>query len=153
MKNLIDKWLKDYPSLPVDEFLQKVIEEYHTEPNSYRRCLVCNHEMLQYAWFKMIYEHKGHYVLAQKKTNNSHCHDIALYYLATQLKTVDNIHIFSSADIEHQYALTYASNGTPYIIQQADDGAYEMRDSVSTIRTFANEKELLDEFDKLYNLR
>lgn len=153
MKNLIDKWLKDYPSLPVNEFLQKVIEEYHTKPNSYRRCLVCNHDMLQYAWFKMIYEHKGHYVLAQKKTNNSHCHDIALYYLATQLKTVDNIHIFSSADIEHQYALTYASNGTSYIIQQADDGAYEMRDSVSTIRTFANEKELLDEFDKLYNLR
>lgn len=153
MKNLIDKWIKDYPNLPASEFLQEIVNKCFNEVNSYLRCLVCYHEMLQYAWFKMIYEHKGHYVLAQKKTDASHCHDIALYYLSKKMKNVGDIHLFSSADIEHQYALTYSFNGTSYIIQQIEDGAYELRDNNSTIKTYLSEKELLDEFDKQYNIR
>ena len=158
MKVLLDKWINVYPCLSAGEFLSTVVKVCLNDVNSYHRCLVCRKDILEYAGVKKIFENNGHYILAQKKTKNSRCYDIALLYLYKQMSEKlgilpGNIHHYNSADIEHQYALTLKYGGVSYLVQQIDGGAYELHRNSVIYKKFDNEKALLDYFDTYFELR
>lgn len=155
-KAMIDKWTDEYGTLPFADFVDSIIKEGLKQDNCYARCIISEPSILEEAWNLMLFQHNGHYILAQRKTINSHCFDIALLFLWRRLNhhpdVKDFIH-YDSVGTAHQYAVSYSDkNGDKILVQQAPEGRYELYTNLNLTKTFDNEKALLDHFQTEYSI-
>lgn len=151
-KSLIDLWTSEYNDKNIEEVVELIRTKGQDEDYSYRRCIVERPDILEEAWNKMIFRHNGHYVLAQRKTINSHCFDIALLYLWYQMRDYEkfgDITHYDSVGVSYQYALTFTFETSRYRIEQQKEGKYYLHISDKPDMTFENEKELLEYFEPL----
>jgi len=81
LKALIDLWIGSYENLSLDVFLSELIKLKISEAEPWIQCIDKYPSILNEAWNKRVYEVNGHVVLAQRKTQDSHCFDPILVYL------------------------------------------------------------------------
>lgn len=147
LKSLVDHWSANYSTLEVGEFIDALIASHLSEPNSYRKCIIALPDIQKESWNKMMFTYEGHAIFAQKKTEYSHCFDIAILYIWYKIwddPNYSDVQHFDSVGISYQYAITFGYQEHKYRIQQIKEGKYELYQDASIIETFENESKLLD---------
>jgi hypothetical protein len=81
IKKMIDTWKREYADLSASEFMEKYIEDKSAGAPQWVKCIVEFPDILDWASQKMVYQDGGHVILAQLKTEYSHCYDPVLIYL------------------------------------------------------------------------
>ena len=155
IKALIDKWLGTCPSLPAIDFLKSCIAEGLEKGPSYQWCILANPDILNDATYKKVFPHNGHYVIAEKKTINSHCFDIALEYLHYRIKgnpSFVDYSFFDSVGISYQHAISFNYDGDNVLLRQKPEGAYELIINQKDSYTFADVKDMLSDVMPRFNL-
>jgi len=79
IKRFIDKWMGWNAEASFQEFCRHVVAT--ARPRGWVGCLRDCPEIIWYAWRKRVFRERGHVVLAQQKTTDSHCFDPVLLYL------------------------------------------------------------------------
>jgi hypothetical protein len=97
---------------------------------------------------KMIFQSDGHYVIAQWKTINSHCYDIALeylyYYYLESEKLSGDIAFYDSVAQTYKHAIMIPHERGRILIKAATNGRYDLSINGSSVITFPDEKVMLD---------
>ena len=81
IKTLIDCWNENYADLSAEDFLKTIIELFKSSAEVWIRCIAEYPMILDWAWNKRIFVERGHVILAQRKTSDSHCFDPVFLYL------------------------------------------------------------------------
>lgn len=155
IKALIDTWLMTNPTLPAEEFLKGCITEGIKKGFSYQWCILSNPDILNDATYKKVFPHNGHYVIAEKKTINSHCYDIALEYLHYRINNnpaFTEYSFYDSVGITFQHAITFKYNGDSVVIRQMPQGAYRMTINEADEYQFVDVKDMLSNVTNRFNL-
>ena len=156
IKSAIDKWISDYSSLSLQDFLQESIKLALLEGPSYRWCILSMPSILDDAVYKKLFEHNGHYVLAEKKTRSSHCYDVAFEYLYYKLKEIinkDDVKFYDSQDNLYQHALSFTSGENKVLLKEQQNGAYSLSMNDSAEVLFPNETDMLKYVIQLCNIQ
>lgn len=75
-KLLIDEWRKEeYKQLSVNDFLIKLQQDSMEKVPGWVHFILYKTETIDYSWRKKVFEEKGHIILAQLQTVDSHCID------------------------------------------------------------------------------
>ena len=124
IKKLIDKWIIDYRGVAeASEFYRRVIDDsLKIVPlEQWKRCILLQPIILDYARQKCIFDDNGHVIIAQQKTTDSHCYDPILLYIHI---TSDGLNIAnamgdSKSENPHSisFSINYGSTTTSYFVQ------------------------------------
>lgn len=141
IKALIDLWKGYYPSDSVGEFLQHVTEDRRETSAPWIRCIIDDPSILNLSWNKRIYSHKGHPILAQRKTMDSHCFDPLFAYLynlciSRKYPNTEFMLYDSKGEYEHAFCLNKGSHN--YLVEWVgSEGQYSISvdDNVPTEHT------------------
>ena len=148
IKATLDKWRTNYPSLGLKDFLRATTSDAIKTGHSYVNCLLEKPGILNEAWDKMIFESDGHYVIAQRKTSNSHCFDIALKFLQysyRECKTLSGEVVFyDSVGKTYKHAVIIPYGNDTLLIMATANGGYSLSVNDSHLKDFIDEKEMLD---------
>jgi hypothetical protein len=154
VKATLDKWRKDFSSHNLKEFLTNVISQSLSTGHSYVNCILAMPNILDDAKEKMIFQSDGHYVIAQWKTINSHCYDIALeylyYYYLESEKLSGDITFYDSVAQTYKHAIMIPHERGRILIKETANGGYDLSINDSSVITFPNEKVMLDTVIKDY---
>lgn len=137
IKNLIDKWIESYASLSAKDFLEKLKESKRDESEPWIQCIIRDPHILDVAFQKRIFynQQNKHVILAQHKTEGSHCYDPILVYLNNLCKSVhlndkeyklfdsksDYDHAFWLEKNSHQYFVKWSEEDEHYSINVDDN--------------------------------
>ncbi len=83
IRNLIDLWISTANDLSAEEFIRSVISGRGDETPAWIECMIDEPSILDYCNNKRLFNDRGHVILAQYKTTDSHCIDPVLKYLHT----------------------------------------------------------------------
>ena len=148
IKATLDKWRCEFPKLNLYDFLSATISQAQTTGYSYVNCILAYPRILDDAWEKMIFESDGHFVIAQKRTSNSHCYDIALeylyYYYLESEKLSGGIDFYDSVAQTYKHAIMIPYEGDRILIKETANGGYDLSINGSSVITFSDEKGMLD---------
>ena len=128
IKALLDLWKNEYSDKTVMEFLNDVIASETAKPEPWIKCIAQTPSIIDYAWNKRIYTDRGHVILAQRLTRDSHCYDpIFLYFRSLcQSKGIskDKCRLYDSKDTPpHAFELNGKSHS--YRVEWGEsDGLY-----------------------------
>ena len=160
IKSAIDKWISDYSSLSLQAFLQESIKLALLDGPSYRWCILSMPSILNDAVYKKLFEHNGHYVLAEKKTRSSHCYDVAFEYLYYKVKEkidsgekYSDLLFYDSVGITYQHALSFIMDGNRLLLKEQPNGAYSFSMNDSPDVFFPNETAMLKYLLQLCNIQ
>ena len=148
IKALIDLWMNSYSELSAKNFLETLINDKKSESAPWIKCIVKDPAILDEAWNKRIYNQKGHVIMAQRKTRDSHCFDPILVYLrnicreckidATKYKLYD-----SKGEYEHAFHLE--KDGHKYLVEwQGKEGHYSIKTDDATEATVYSPESMID---------
>ena len=133
IKVLLDVWIEKYASLNAVEFLKSFVASKKTHIEQWIQCVLEYPFLLDKAGFKTIYNQNGHVVLAQKKTENSHCFDIILVYLENYCKhqaIEESKYKFYDSKSDYPHAFEFIDNtNTTYLVTWAkeEQGKYSIQ--------------------------
>lgn len=156
IKVLLDVWIEKYVSLDVAEFLKSFVASKKTHVEQWIQCILEYPSILDKAGFKKIYNLNGHIVLAQKKTENSHCFDIILVYLQNYCKhqAIDESkYKFYDSKSDYAHAFEFIDNtNTTYLVTWATEekGKYFVQKDEKPLNVYSAEdllqfmKEVID---------
>lgn len=148
VKATLDKWRNDYPTLNIKDFLTSVISQSLSTGYSYVNCILAMPIILNDAKEKMIFQSDGHYVIAQWKTINSHCYDIALeylyYYYLESEKLSGNIIFYDSVAQTYKHAIVLPYGKERILIRETTNGGYDLSINEILQKEFPDVKEMLD---------
>ena len=112
-------------------------------------------DILNDASNKKVFNHKGHYIIAQKKTIYSHCYDIALLYIYYKIegrKGYKNLLFFDSVAETYQHAVSFEKDDDVIVVQQTENGGYRISKGETSLE-FNNETQLLDYMDENFDIK
>lgn len=148
VKATLDKWRNDYRTLNIKDFLTSVISHSLSTGYSYVNCILAMPIILNDAKEKMIFQSDGHYVIAQWKTINSHCYDIALeylyYYYRESKKISGNIIFYDSVAQTYKHAIMIPYGKERILIRETTNGGYDLSINEILQKKFLDVKEMLD---------
>lgn len=81
MKKMIDLWISHDNSLNAEGFITSILNDETLDTPVWLECIIKEASILDYSYNKRLFEDRGHVVLAQLKTRDSHCIDPILKYL------------------------------------------------------------------------
>lgn len=148
IKATLDKWMNDFSSSTIEEYLTSSIKASMNGGRNYVTCLLDKPEILNDSWGKMIFQSDSHYVIAQRKTPSSHCYDIALeylYYTYNESKVRSgSIVFYDSVAQTYKHAILIPYGEKNLLVKAIPNGGYDL--TVDDVRTmdFANETEMLN---------
>ncbi len=131
IKALIDIWRAKYPSMSAIDFLEALIADRQKECAPWIQCVVKCPAILDEAWNKRIYSQSGHVIIAQRKTQASHCFDPILVYLrnvclANKIGN-DQFTLYDSQG-EYEHAFHLEINKHHYLVEwYGTEGKYSIR--------------------------
>lgn len=142
IKALIEIWMKEYATLEVAEFLKSFIADREPNVESWIQCVLTYPSILNESGYKRIYSKNGHVILAQKKTDDSHCFDIMLMYLRNYCKQKgigESKYQFydSKSDIGHAFEFT--DNVNKYLVtwEKEGDGTYSIKKNENSLNEYS----------------
>lgn len=138
IKAMIDLWMKSYATKSAKDFLEALIADRQAQSPSWIQCVVKSPTILDEAWNKRIYSQKGHVIMAQRKTRDSHCFDPILVYFRNlcRKKGIDSskYKLYDSKG-EYEYAFKLELNTHKYFVN------WSKIESYYTISEDSSEKE------------
>lgn len=81
IKKMLDLWRDMDGTLPVSVFIDKVIDDRKGTAPTWVQSIIENKDIIGEAWNKRVFTDAGHPILAQRKTDDSHCMDPIFVYL------------------------------------------------------------------------
>ena len=154
IKATLDKWMKDFNSSTIEEYLSSSIKDSMTKGLNYVNCLLDKPEIFNDSWGKMIFQTDGHYVIAQRKTPSSHCYDIALrylYYTYHESKALsENIVFYDSVAQTYKHAILIPYEDKKILVKAIPNGRYDLTVNDAHTMDFADETEMLNYVLKSY---
>lgn len=126
MKMVIDKWIKEYHEMDVAEFFSSVIRDGMYASPAWIKCILENHDILNYSWRKKIFEKNGHVILAKLQTTDSHCIDPILKFIQIQTNRKCQ---FGDSKSEKPHSVEYVADGKTHTIKWAENesGLYSLK--------------------------
>lgn len=133
IKDMIDKWQEDYPDSDAITFLGELKAEVgkaSTIP-CWIRCIVDDPKIMNESLQKRIFEDKGHPILAQLKTKESHCFDPVFVYLRNKCidKNIDETKYKmydSKGDCNYGHGFQIELNNVIHFVQWNSNGGYKL---------------------------
>lgn len=130
-KTMIDRWIGQYHDLSAEDFLLNVLKNDIKEGcPQWIRCVAEYPAILAEANEKRIFEQRGHVIMAQYKTTNSHCFDpifVYLWYLCKDKQVAENKFMLYDSKSEHGHAFELEAAGHKYFVEWDDvDGQYRI---------------------------
>lgn len=148
VKATLDRWRNDFPTLNIKDFLSRVISQALSTGYSYVNCILAMPNILNDAKEKMIFQSDGHYVIAQWKTINSHCYDIALeylyYYYHESEKLSGNIIFYDSVAKTYKHAIIIPYEKDNILIKATENGGYDLFIDDTIARNFSDVSSMLE---------
>ena len=148
VKATLDRWRNDFPTLNIKDFLSRVISQALSTGYSYVNCILAMPNILNDAKEKMIFQSDGHYVIAQWKTINSHCYDIALeylyYYYYESEKLSGNIIFYDSVAKTYKHAIIIPYEKDNILIKATENGGYDLFIDDTIARDFSDVSSMLE---------
>lgn len=154
IKDMIDKWQEAYPGSDAITFLGELKTEVgkaSTIP-CWIRCIVDDPQIMNESLQKRIFEDKGHPILAQLKTQDSHCFDPVFLYLRnkcrennidqTKYKMYD-----SKGDCNYGHGFQIEIDNEIHFAQWNDNGGYQLY--VNNINKESTADEIINYFNDL----
>lgn len=127
IKALITLWIESYYNKSVSDFLNDVIKLKVEYSEPWIQCVVKCPAILDEAWSKRIFYQKGHVILAQKITQNSHCFDPILVYFRNLCKEnkidVSKFKLYDSKG-EYEHAFELETDTHKYLVKWCDKDGY-----------------------------
>lgn len=154
IKDMIDKWQEDYPDSDAIIFLRKLKAEANNllAIPCWIRCIVDDPKIMNESLQKRIFEDKGHPILAQLKTQDSHCFDPVFLYLRnkcrennidqTKYKMYD-----SKGDCNYGHGFQIEIDNEIHFAQWNDNGGYQLY--VNNINKESTADEIINYFNDL----
>ncbi|MBD5260655.1 MAG: DUF262 domain-containing protein [Bacteroides sp.] len=81
MKSIIDLWISHDYNLNAEDFMTSILSDETLDTPVWLECIIKEPTILDHSYNKRLFEDRGHVVLAQLKTMDSHCIDPILKYL------------------------------------------------------------------------
>lgn len=148
VKATLDRWRNDFPALNLKDFLSNVISQALSTGYSYVNCILAMPNILDDAKEKMIFQSDGHYVIAQWRTINSHCYDIALeylYYLYYESEKLSaGVDFYDSVPKPYKHAILLPYGTDKIFIEATENGGYLLSIGHAAVWNFQNVKEMLE---------
>lgn len=155
IKALLDEWRDNYPCLSIDQFIEALTNECKDECPTWVKGIIAYPTILCEAWEMMIFEHRGHPILAQRRTDYSHCFDPILLYFRKQCeeaKLDPASYEFYDSKAQPAHAFRLEQNGKSYMIGwSADEGNYSLSENEIMIHESITPKEIVEKFNTLLN--
>ncbi len=160
VKMLIDKWISDYDDVPeAPDFYRSVIDD-SLKRNSlepWRRCILLQPIIMEYAWRKCIFDDNGHVIIAQQKTTDSHCYDPLLLYMHIECDklNIDNTMGDSKSDNPYsiEFTVNYGNTITTYFLQwNQEQQKYRCQIEERGQSVLLTSEQLISTFDKQMSL-
>ena len=139
IKRMIDMWIYRDENLTAEEFITSVLNDETIESSVWLDCIIKEPSILDYSYNKRLYEDKGHVILAQLKTMDSHCIDPVLKYLqilAVNKKKADQVNLDDSKGTSphrilynmgsNACTLTWGEQNGMYILTDPDGNSREL---------------------------
>lgn len=123
LKLLIDNWRETCGTLSASEFFDRLINDKINTAEPWVRVILKTPEIIDEAWNKRLYSVKGHVVLAQRKTSESHCFDpLFLYfkYCCKSRKFDENTYKMHDSKGEYIHAFELSVDNTNYLVKWED---------------------------------
>lgn len=154
IKDMIDKWQEAYPGSDAITFLGELKAEVgktSTIP-CWIRCIVDDPKIMNESLQKRIFEDKGHPILAQLKTKESHCFDPVFVYLRNKCidKNIDETKYKmydSKGDCNYGHGFQIEINNVIHFVQWNSNGGYKL--SVNNQNNELTADETVDYFNGL----
>lgn len=136
IKELIDCWVQSYKDLSIQDYLNAIIESKMNGSETWIQCVIKDPSILNEAGNKCIFEQKGHVVLAQRKTTDSHCFDpVLLYYrnLCNSNQYEVQYYKFYDSKGDYEHAFQFERNSIKYFVEwYGTEGCYSIRKNDET---------------------
>lgn len=155
IKALLDEWRDNYPCLSIDLFIDALTNECKDKCPTWIKVIIEYPTILNEAWEKMFFENRGHLILAQRRTEYSHCFDPILYYFYKRCEDVmldpATYELYDSkAQPAHSFRLE--QNGKSYMIGwSAEEGNYSLSENEIMIHESITPEEIVEKFNTLLN--
>ena len=152
IKSLIDCWIKDYPTSSVQDFLYEIRETRKTISPPWVQCIINDPSILAESWNRRIYSQRGHVILAQRKTMDSHCFDPILVYFRNMCRRLhlpeSDFKLYDSKG-DYEHAFDFNTNAEKIHIEWSkNDGNYIVANGLSSTMEL-NSSSLIDYFDNV----
>lgn len=125
MRRFIDHWRKSRPNSSVEEFIIGLINNKKVSATvwDWIQCIIEYPDMLCDAGNKCLFENNGHVILAQRKTEDSHCYDPVFLYFEKLCAThnVQNYELYDSK-AKHPHGFEFQKDGQTFLILWGSDG-------------------------------
>lgn len=151
IKKMIDLWIDTANDLGAREFIDSLISnENYTYP-AWIECILTDPAILNYCSNKRLFIDRGHIVLAQYKTMDSHCIDPVLQYIHNLglKQNPQRQMIFYDSKGDDPHSVSYVKDDDRYHLKWSDvDGMYEFTCPDGNTQT-CNVKDAVDVFSKI----
>ena len=128
IKKMLDWWRDMDGSLSVSAFVHKLIDDKKGKAPTWIQTIVENKDIIGEAWNKRIFTDAGHPILAQRKTDDSHCMDPIFVYLRNWYynNCPEGVNfIFNDSKGTPAHTFIVVKNDTEYIAKWSDtNGMY-----------------------------
>lgn len=128
IKLLVDEWMKEEnKQLSVNEFLLKLKQDSTEKVPAWVQLILYKPETIDYSWRKKVFEDKGHVILAQLQTVDSHCLDPILKSI--HLMTGGSKGKFGDSKTTEGHFVEFDHESTDYRIEWSkdQDGMYILK--------------------------
>lgn len=131
IKRILDKWNEDDRFETIDDFFDSIIESDQYLAPTWVDCIIRQPSILDFAYYKRPFLDKGHVVLAELKTQDSHCIDPILLYLhkvGCLNQKGDKMGLSDSKGTPRHSLVYHSPNGTYTLQWDTQDSLYQMID-------------------------
>lgn len=129
IKDIIDRWMESPNNPDIKEFLNTVISGHDATIPTWIKCIIDEPLILNFCNYKRLFKDKGHVILAQHKTTDSHCIDPILKYIHTvalRQAPQSNI-IFYDSKGDYPHSIIYTKEDENFHLKWSSvDGMYEL---------------------------
>lgn len=152
LKTFIDYWKNNHANLSVIEFFDSLISEKMNTVDPWIRAILKYPVFINYARDKRLYESKGHVILAQRITEDSHCFDpIFLYFMACCEQRNHKGFKFHDSKGEYAHAFEYKNVEHTYLIQwEGFTGNYSLKIDENSPESYSAQG-ILDIMEQVFN--
>ncbi len=153
IKEMIELWIESANDLNAREFIDNFIANGNISVPTWVECIISEPLILDYCNNKRLFMDKGHVILAQYKTMDSHCIDPVLKYLhilALKSDSQERV-VFSDSKGDDPHSISYAKGDGNYLLKWSNmEGMYELMSPDGNTQTYCV-SEAVDMFSKLLN--
>jgi hypothetical protein len=150
LKKIIDLWKESYKDFTIEDFAKNIFEKNIGKGEAWVDCMIKKPSLWSEAWYKRIFFQKGHIVIAQQKTEASHCYDIIFLYmwsLCEDHEYKDYVFYDSKGDYSHAFKLKIDSN--EYLVRWDEKDGFYSLSSVGSEQATYTPKEILTKIEDL----